>query len=69
MLKRSNFAPISRKIELILRYNFAIMGVKFDNNNFKFLLVVGLERFVITNGLIDLDLSFSRSRYIPIASI
>lgn len=69
MLKRSNFAPISRKIELILRYNFAIMGVKFDNNNFKFLLVVGLERFVITNGLIDQDLSFSRSRYIPIASI
>ena len=45
------------------------MGVKFDNNNFKFLLVVGLERFVITNGLIDLDLSFSRSRYIPITSI
>lgn len=69
MLKRSNFAPISRKIELILRYNFAIMGVKLDNNNFKFLLVVGLERFVITNGLIDQDLSFSRSRYIPIASI
>ena len=69
MLKRSNFAPISRKIELILRYNFAIMWVKLDNNNFKFLLVVGLERFVITNGLIDQDLSFSRSRYIPIASI
>lgn len=69
MLKRSNFAPISRKIELILRYNFAIMGVKFDNNNFKFLLVVGLERFVIPNGLIDPALSFSRSRYIPITSI
>ena len=69
MLKRSNFAPISRKIELILRYNFAIMGVKFDNNNFKFLLVVGLERFVIANGLIDPALSFSRSRYIPITSI
>lgn len=69
MLKRSNFAPISRKIELILRYNFAIMGVKFNNNNYKFLLVVGLERFDITNGLIDPALSFSRSRYIPITSI
>lgn len=45
------------------------MGVKFDNNNFKFLLVVGLERFVIPNGLIDPALSFSRSRYIPITSI
>ena len=69
MLKRSNFAPISRKIELILRYNFAIMGVKLDNNNFKFLLVVGLERFVITNGLIDQDLYLIRSFFRSIASI
>ena len=70
MLKQSNFAPISRKIELILRYNFAIMGVKFDNSLFKFYwLLVARELFFSTQGLFDQDLYLIRSFFRSITSI